>query len=181
VPGYPIRTSSDHSSVDSSPRPIAASHVLHRLLMPRHPPCALDNLTNTHIKKSRHNKTLQKQKMLASTVQFSTTTRTTNPPTTPAASRSNDRTKTTTTGPHRNGNRRSSSQDPTVRPPASAGPQRDRTTSRGMFGVSTFSRATPTRRPPQPGTSPGTRGAKLSGPSTTTYRCTEQTSVDTAD
>ena len=22
--------------------------------MPRHPPCALDNLTNTHIKKSRH-------------------------------------------------------------------------------------------------------------------------------
>ena len=68
--------------------------------MPRHPPCALDNLTNTHIKKSRHNKTLQKQKMLASTVQFSTTTRTTNPPTTPAAGRSNDRTKTTTTGPH---------------------------------------------------------------------------------
>jgi len=103
VPGYPIRTSSDHSSVDSSPRPIAASHVLHRLLMPRHPPCALDNLTNTHIKKSRHNKTLQKQKMLASTVQFSTTTRTTDPPTTPAADRSNDRTKTTTTGPHRAG------------------------------------------------------------------------------
>jgi len=32
-------------------------------------------LTNTHIKKSRH-KCAQKQKMLASTVQFSTTTRT---------------------------------------------------------------------------------------------------------
>jgi hypothetical protein len=47
VPGFPIRTPSDHSSVDSSPRTIAASHVLHRLLMPRHPPCALDNLTNT--------------------------------------------------------------------------------------------------------------------------------------
>src|SRR4051812_36221704 len=47
VPGFPIRTPWDHSSVDSSPRPIAASHVLHRLLMPRHPPCALDNLTNT--------------------------------------------------------------------------------------------------------------------------------------
>src|ERR1700761_681292 len=47
VPGFPIRTSSDQRSVDSSPRPIAASHVLHRLLMPRHPPCALDNLTNT--------------------------------------------------------------------------------------------------------------------------------------
>jgi hypothetical protein len=75
VPGYPIRTPSDQSSVDSSPRTIAASHVLHRLLMPRHPPCALNNLTNTHIKKSRH-KCAQKQKMLASTVQFSTTTRT---------------------------------------------------------------------------------------------------------
>src|SRR5918997_6277028 len=42
-----IRTSSDHSSVDSSPRPIAASHVLHRLLMPRHPPCALTHLFTT--------------------------------------------------------------------------------------------------------------------------------------
>ena len=42
--------------VDNSPRPIAASHVLHRLLVPRHPPSALNNLTT---------------KMLASTVQFS--------------------------------------------------------------------------------------------------------------
>src|SRR3954465_6212473 len=48
VPGFPIRTPWDHSSVDSSPRLIAASHVLHRLLVPRHPPCALNNLTNTH-------------------------------------------------------------------------------------------------------------------------------------
>ena len=31
-------------SVDSSPRHIAASHVLHRLLVPRHPPCALKHL-----------------------------------------------------------------------------------------------------------------------------------------
>ena len=54
--GSPIRTSSDLSSVGSSPRLIAASHVLHRLLMPRHPPCALNNLAT---------------KMLASTVQFS--------------------------------------------------------------------------------------------------------------
>src|SRR6266480_7746897 len=56
VSGFPIRTPWDHSSVDSSPRPNAASHVLHRLLVPRHPPCALSNLTT---------------KMLASTVQFS--------------------------------------------------------------------------------------------------------------
>ncbi len=56
LPGFPIRKSSDHSLVDSSPRHIAASHVLHRLLVPRHPPCALNNLAT---------------KMLASTVQFS--------------------------------------------------------------------------------------------------------------
>lgn len=44
VPGFPIRTSSDQRSVDSSPRHIAASHVLHRLPVPRHPPCALKHL-----------------------------------------------------------------------------------------------------------------------------------------
>src|SRR5699024_8503351 len=60
--GFPIRKSSDHSSVDSSPRHIAASHVLHRLLVPRHPPCAL-----THLQQ-------QRSKMLASTVQFSNNT-----------------------------------------------------------------------------------------------------------
>ena len=43
--GSPIRTSSDQRSVGSSPRLNAASHVLHRLLVPRHPPCALNNLT----------------------------------------------------------------------------------------------------------------------------------------
>ena len=42
--GSPIRKSSDQRSVDSSPRLIAASYVLHRLLVPRHPPCALNNL-----------------------------------------------------------------------------------------------------------------------------------------
>ena len=52
VPGYPIRTPWDHSSVDSSPRPIAASHVLHRLLVPRHPPFALDNLTTKMLARS---------------------------------------------------------------------------------------------------------------------------------
>src|SRR3954462_4148587 len=61
VPGFPIRTPWDHSSVDSSPRPIAASHVLHRLLVPRHPPYALSNLTT---------------KILPSTMTLSTNTRT---------------------------------------------------------------------------------------------------------
>ena len=55
MPGYPIRTSSDPCSVDSSPRHIAASHVLHRLSMPRHPPCALTHLQTQKptIKKSK--------------------------------------------------------------------------------------------------------------------------------
>ena len=68
VPGSPIRTPWDPRSVDNSPRPIAASHVLHRLPVPRHPPSALSNLTT---------------KMLASTMQFSnnnpTTTHTHHP------------------------------------------------------------------------------------------------------
>src|SRR5262245_3697441 len=64
MPGYPIRTPWDQRSVDNSPRPIAASHVLHRLLVPRHPPFALSNLTT---------------KMLASTMQNSNNNQ---PPTT---------------------------------------------------------------------------------------------------
>ena len=36
-----IRKSPDQRLVSTSPRLIAAAHVLHRLLAPRHPPCAL--------------------------------------------------------------------------------------------------------------------------------------------
>jgi hypothetical protein len=36
-----IRRSPDQRLVSTSPRLIAAAHVLHRLLAPRHPPCAL--------------------------------------------------------------------------------------------------------------------------------------------
>ena len=36
-----IRKSRDQRMVSTSPRLIAAAHVLHRLLAPRHPPCAL--------------------------------------------------------------------------------------------------------------------------------------------
>ncbi len=42
--GFPIRTSTDQSLVSSSPWLFAATHVLHRLLEPRHPPCALSSL-----------------------------------------------------------------------------------------------------------------------------------------
>jgi hypothetical protein len=42
--GSPIRRSPDQSLVSSSPGLIAAAHVLHRLQVPRHPPCALIHL-----------------------------------------------------------------------------------------------------------------------------------------
>src|SRR4029077_13593020 len=42
--GFPIRTSPDQSLVSGSPRLFAATHVLLRLLSPRHPSCALCSL-----------------------------------------------------------------------------------------------------------------------------------------
>ena len=42
--GFPIRTSPDQSLVSGSPRLFAATHVLHRLSAPRHPPHALGSL-----------------------------------------------------------------------------------------------------------------------------------------
>src|SRR4029077_18689524 len=60
VPGFPIRTPSDPRSVDNSPRHIAASHVLHRLPVPRHPPCALKHLQHKTKKMSQHPHTRRK-------------------------------------------------------------------------------------------------------------------------
>ena len=48
-PGCPIRKSAGRRLFSASPRLIAAVHVLHRLLVPRHPPCALSILTEKHI------------------------------------------------------------------------------------------------------------------------------------
>ena len=50
--GFPIRTSPDQSLLGSSPRLIAPCNVLLRLLVPRHPPCALVEIAhneNTHL------------------------------------------------------------------------------------------------------------------------------------
>ena len=49
LPGFPIRKSVDITSVCDSPQLIAAYHVLHRLLVPRHPPCALISLNVCHV------------------------------------------------------------------------------------------------------------------------------------
>ncbi len=45
TPGFPIRASAGHRPFSASPRLIAAVHALLRLLVPRHPPCALNILT----------------------------------------------------------------------------------------------------------------------------------------
>src|SRR3954467_1569640 len=102
VRGSPTRRSSDQRSVDSSPRLIAASYVLHRLLVPRHPPCALNNLATQKTAQpppegndlcGPTQTLLQSQKMLASTVQFSTYNRppTPTPPPNPVLPQENER------------------------------------------------------------------------------------------
>ena len=75
MPGPPIRKPSDHSPPAGSPRNIAGHHVLHRPLMPRHPPNAQKNKQQRHTNKTR-NTLSQKSysKMLASTIQFTTNT-----------------------------------------------------------------------------------------------------------
>ena len=45
--GCPIRKSPGQCLLGGSPELIAACHVLHRLLTPGHPPCALIRLTTT--------------------------------------------------------------------------------------------------------------------------------------
>src|SRR5208283_1205442 len=43
--GFPIRRSPVKNACNGSPKLIAVGHVLHRLSLPRHPPCALSSLT----------------------------------------------------------------------------------------------------------------------------------------
>ena len=52
--GFPIRKSWDRGLLGGSPRHIAACHVLHRLLAPRHPPCTLNNLTTIVLASRSH-------------------------------------------------------------------------------------------------------------------------------
>ena len=44
--GFPHSDISGSLDICSSPKLFAAYHVFHRLLVPRHPPCALSSLTN---------------------------------------------------------------------------------------------------------------------------------------
>ena len=45
--GFPIRTSPSQSLCSGSTELFAATHVLHRFLVPRHPPCALSSLASS--------------------------------------------------------------------------------------------------------------------------------------
>ena len=46
--GFPHSEISGSTAICASPKLIAACHVLRRLLMPRHSPCALNSLTYFH-------------------------------------------------------------------------------------------------------------------------------------
>ena len=52
-PGFPIRTSPDRCLLTAPRGHIAVRRVLHRLLVPRHPPCALSSLTYRPCLKAR--------------------------------------------------------------------------------------------------------------------------------
>ena len=94
IRGFPIRRSTDQSSFTSSPWLIAGYNVLHRLLMPRHPPIALSSLSPNQNDQQQN----KLQKMLASTIQFS-----------------NNKQTPTNTHPHRSAHRLASSCcDPTT-------------------------------------------------------------------
>ena len=61
IQGFPIRKSMDQSSFTNSPWLIAGYNVLHRLLVPRHPPTALSSLSKiSKTKTSRQKIDLQR-------------------------------------------------------------------------------------------------------------------------
>src|SRR5215217_7319608 len=69
--GFPIRESTDHRLFSAYPWLIAAVHALHRLLVPRHPPCALHILTV--ITRSTRRRARGDTRYIGKTVQFSRT------------------------------------------------------------------------------------------------------------
>ena len=55
---FPHSDISGSKDICSSPKLFAAYHVLHRLLVPRHPPCALSSITNLTRKREAFSSTL---------------------------------------------------------------------------------------------------------------------------
>src|SRR6266481_492745 len=56
--GFPHSEIPGSKPACGSPRLIAACHVLHRLLLPRHPPCALSSLTTKFTQHTRRSSQL---------------------------------------------------------------------------------------------------------------------------
>src|SRR4029453_15355724 len=71
APGLPIRRSTGQRLFSASPWLIAAVHVLHRLLVPRHPPRALHILTVISLHESTLRSPPGADARLLATVQFS--------------------------------------------------------------------------------------------------------------
>src|SRR5688572_19573272 len=61
VLGFPIRRSAGQCLFSDSPRLIAAVHVLPRLLVPRHPPCALTILTVSSARARRRGRCIRRR------------------------------------------------------------------------------------------------------------------------
>ena len=64
--GFPHSDISGSQLICSSPKLFAACHVLHRLLMPRHPPCALFRLTSLY---DLHHSAVLKKELCKSSLQ----------------------------------------------------------------------------------------------------------------
>src|SRR5829696_6605675 len=71
--GFPIRESADHRLFSAYPRLIAAVHALHRLQVPRHPPCALLILTVITYSGAQATEARGDTRFIGKTVRFSRT------------------------------------------------------------------------------------------------------------
>ena len=153
MPGPPIRKPSDHSPPAGSPRNIAGHHVLHRPLMPRHPPNAQKKqTTKTHEQNKkqfcRRNLTVRCSRPL-----YSSQPTHPHPPTTPNKSGA----------PDRSGNQGALPQNPdSMPPPHTKGTQgHPPPPNRAAAGVSLMPAPDkPTTRENKP-----TRHSQLPGPS----------------
>src|SRR5215207_5089431 len=115
--GFPIRESADHRLFSAYPRLIAAVHALHRLLVPRHPPCAL--LILTVITYSTRRRARGDTRYIGKTVQFS---RTAHPAASPRAQAPRASPRAPARGAGRTGRRSLKTQQHAERPPRGRAP-----------------------------------------------------------
>ena len=137
--GFPIRTSSDQSLFTNSPRLIAGYNVLHRLLVPRHPPIALSSLSIIYKDARVHCEILKKRA---------------SPPPTPATNRRPGRQMVRKKAPP-TGNRPFRTQQRANKPPQHF-PLPHHTRRRLYSRGTTLSQCSTNQNPPAGNTRPGT-------------------------